>query len=73
MSIPSNTGLWKVIVEKAFKGNIGISKGVPNIITKTDTGAPAGAAPVGTLCWNTYDTDAYVCTVASGTWVKINA
>ena len=44
-----------------------------NVMLKTTTGAPSDAAPVGTLLWNSYDLDAYICTVASGTWVKLNA
>jgi hypothetical protein len=42
-------------------------------IVKSTTGAPSSAAPLGTLCWNAYDENAYICTVISGTWVKINA
>jgi len=46
------------------------------IVKKATTGAPSGASwafPVGTFCYNTYDGDGYICTVATGTWVKINA
>lgn len=39
---------------------------------KSTTGAPNTAAPVGTIVWNSFDGDAYICTVASGTYVKIN-
>lgn len=66
-------GVWQTICKKAFKHNQGIMRGVPNIIVKTTTGAPSTANKVGTLCWNSYDLDAYICTVAAGTWVKINA
>ncbi|OQB06998.1 MAG: hypothetical protein BWY21_01804 [Parcubacteria group bacterium ADurb.Bin216] len=64
---------WDEIVKKAFKNNQKIAKGHPQCIIKTTTGAPSSAAKIGTLCWNSYDSDAYVCTVAAGTWVKINA
>lgn len=65
-------GLKTAIENKAFAGRRGVLGAVP-IIKKTTTGAPSSAALVGTLCWNTYDSDAYICTVAAGTWVKINA
>lgn len=44
-----------------------------HVILKTTTGAPASANKVGALCWNSFDGDAYICTVVTGTWVKINA
>jgi len=65
--------IWGKIVEKAFPGNARIQAGRPKCIIKTTTGAPASAAPVGTLLWNSYDLNAYICTVAAGTWAKINA
>ena len=44
------------------------------ILHKITTGAPAIAAPcIGCFCYNDYDDDYYICTVISGTWVKINA
>ncbi len=64
---------WGAIVQKAFKGNQRIRTGRPRIIVKATTGAPSSAAEVGTLCWNAFDGNAYICTVAAGTWVKINA
>ncbi|MGW8178097.1 MAG: hypothetical protein ACWGQW_04790 [bacterium] len=65
--------LKSAIENKAFAGRYG-SLGKVNIILKTTTGAPSGyTCPVGTLCWNSFDGDAYICTVASTTWVKINA
>lgn len=70
----AGTGVWKKIVEKAFQHNGAILHGNPDCIVKTTTGAPTGtAAAIGTLCWNSFDGDAYICTVATGTWVKINA
>ena len=66
-------GGWEAIVAKAFSGNQRIRGGKPRVIVKSVTGAPDMAAKVGTLCWNSYDTNAYICTVAAGTWVKINA
>jgi len=62
--------LKKKILNKAFEGRKEIWR---NIQLKTTTGAPDTAARVGTLLWNSFDGDAYICTVASGTWVKINA
>jgi hypothetical protein len=64
---------FNAIVDKAFYGNPRIKAGRPECIIKTTTGAPSSAAKVGTLCWNSYDEDAYICTVATGTWVQINA
>jgi len=64
-------GTWGVIVKKAFPGNSRIKTGRPEIIVST--AAPDCAAKVGTLCWDASNENAYICTVASGTWVKINA
>lgn len=68
----AGVGVRLAITRKAFSGNLA-ALWRPDIIVKTTTGAPNTAAKVGTLCWNKVDTDAYICTVASGTWVKINA
>ena len=62
---------WKKVVDKAFSGNAGIKIGKPNVLISA--GVPDSAAKVGTLCWDSTNNDAYICTVASGTWVKINA
>ncbi len=72
-SVVGDVSAWGQIVKKAFSGNQRIKGGKPRVIVKDTTGAPAVAAKVGTLCWNAYDDDAYICTVAAGTWVKINA
>lgn len=64
-------GAWGAIVKKAFWGNPRILAGRPEIIVST--GVPDCAAKVGTLCWDAGNENAYICTVASGTWVKINA
>ena len=37
------------------------------------TGAPAHAAPVGSLCMNKTDGVLYACTVSTGTWAKVSA
>lgn len=66
-------GLKYVIEKKAFSGRHGTLGRSAQCIKKTTTGAPTSAAPVGTFCWNSFDGDAYICTVATGTWVKINA
>ncbi len=62
---------FQIIVKKAFAGNTGIKIGKPEV--EASTGAPSHAAKVGTLCWDKTNADAYICTVATGTWVKINA
>ncbi len=62
---------WKKVVDKAFYGNSGIKIGHPDVLIAA--GVPATAAKVGTLCWDSTDSNAYICTVAAGTWVKINA
>jgi len=62
---------WKQIVNKAFPNNQGIKIGNPD--TRISAGVPNAAAKIGTLCWDKTNGDAYICTVAAGTWVKINA
>jgi len=71
----SGGSAWGAIVNKCFPQNQRISTGRPEVIIKKDTGAPANSlgVKVGLLCWNSLDKDAYVCTVKSTTWVKINA
>lgn len=66
----SKQGVKRSIETKAFAGRralgtdvlLTMSEGVPNFATK-----------VGTLCWDVTNGNAYICTVATGTWVKINA
>ena len=66
--------LWKKLKDKVGLGKASKRRNpFKTCVVKTDTGAPSSAAPVGALCWNSFDGDAYVCTVAAGTWVKINA
>jgi len=67
-------GLKRAIENKIFAGRLR-ALGNVNIIVKTNENALTSAAPVGTLCYYTYGdaNDTYICTVASGTWVKINA
>lgn len=62
---------WQPIVDKAFSGNPRIRTGRPEVVVKA--GVPTEAAKVGTLCWDSTNSNAYICTVAAGTWVKINA
>jgi hypothetical protein len=64
-------GTWGQIVKKAFPGNSRIKAGRPELFVST--AAPDCAAKVGTLCWDEGNSNAYICTVATGTWVKINA
>lgn len=68
----SSWGAWNKIIDKAFVGNKRIKAGKPRIILST-AGVPDCAAKVGTLCWDSTNSNAYICTVAAGTWVKINA
>jgi hypothetical protein len=63
--------VWGAIVAKAFRGNRRITAGKPRTIVSA--AAPDCAAKVGVLCWDKTNSNAYICTVASGTWVKINA
>ena len=67
----STPGIWQAICKKAFVGNGAMMHGSP--ACTMSTGAPNHAAPVGTLDWDVTNSNAYICTVASGTWVKINA
>jgi len=67
----STANAWRNIVRKAFSGNQKIRTGRPKVVVKA--GVPTEAAPVGALCWDTTNGNAYICTVATGTWVKINA
>lgn len=69
--VGGNSPAWKKVVEKAFIGNRKIAIGNPNVVIAA--GVPNVAAKVGTLCWDKTNSDAYICTVAAGTWVKINA
>jgi len=64
-------GVWKTICEKAFKGNQRIMRGRPNCVCSD--AAPDFVAKVGTLCWDKTNSNAYICSVASGTWIQINA
>ena len=67
----STPGIWQKICEKAFTGNGAVMHGNPNC-TMT-TGVPTHNVPIGTLNWDVTNSDAYIATDASGTWVKINA
>ena len=65
---------WTAILDKAFPGNKRIKGGKPRVVVSD--AVPDFAAKVGTLCWHTSGAaagNAYICTVAAGTWVKINA
>jgi len=66
-------GLKAVIEKQVFAGRTG-SLGNVNIIVKSTQNAPTAASKVGTFCVYTYGgaKDVYICTVASGTWVKIS-
>ena len=60
-------------VKAAVKQKMGLWwKGQINHVQVHDD-APDYAAKVGTLCWDVTNSNAYICTVAAGTWVKLNA
>lgn len=62
--------ILKAISPKAKYGKL-IGK---KVVMKAGIPSGAGdAAPVGTICWDSTNSNAYICTVATGTWVKINA
>ena len=67
----SDIGAWKKIVQKCFSGNTAILHGRPNVCACA--GVPDFAAKLGTLCWDSTNKEGYICTVISGTWVKLNA
>lgn len=71
----ANLSAWGRIVDKCFKYNQRVKTGRPRCIIKSTTGTPNGSVTgvVGLLCWNTFDSDGYICTAAPTTWVKINA
>jgi len=62
----------KDLNKKAFPSGLNRIVG-RDIRVKTTTGAPSTAAPVGTIVWNSYDLMGYICTVSSGTYVKLHA
>lgn len=61
----------KMFSSKGFIGNKRIKTGRPRFLVKSDTGAPAVASPIGTLCYVVADLDTYRNTDGSTTWVKI--
>lgn len=71
VAIAGGNKAWEQIVKKAFSGNQKVKIGKPD--TVISAGVPNVAAKVGTLCWDKTNSDSYICTVAAGTWVKINA
>jgi hypothetical protein len=66
---------WQAIVNKAFYGNKRIQTGAPHCV-ECDGAANSTlitVSKVGELAWDYTNEDAYICTVANTTWVKINA
>jgi len=73
--MPSGNTIWQAIVDKAFTGNKRVKTGRPHCVA-CDGAANSTlitASEVGTLAWDYTNLDAYICTVADTTWVKINA
>ena len=64
---------WAAIVKKAFPGNQGVQKGKPNCIVYTATPNAAVTAPIGTLCWDENNENAYINTDGSTAWTALNA
>jgi hypothetical protein len=66
---------WQAVINKAFVGNKRIKTGAPQVIA-CNAAANSTIIPVskvGTLAYDEDNDDAYICTVANTTWVKINA
>lgn len=70
-SVGTPGAFFKMITSKGFTGNKRIKTGRPRFLVKSDTGAPAVAAPIGTLCYVVADADTYRNTDGSTTWTKI--
>ena len=64
---------WSTIVDKAFPGNKKIKFGNPDCILYGATPNAAVTAPIGTLCWDTVNEDAYINTDGSTAWTVLNA
>lgn len=67
---------WDKLVNTSFAANQKIKIGNPDVVVYA--GAPSGAigGVIGTLCWDSTNSDGYICTVAhatAATYVKINA
>lgn len=64
---PNQSQTMHAIQKKAFGGRaIGFN-------SEKGDGVPSHASKLGSLYWDYTNSDAYICTVAAGTWVKINA
>lgn len=64
---------WENIVRKAFEDNQMIRHGNPKVIMNDGSPNTSVTAPIGTLCWDYTNSDSYINTDGSTTWVKINA
>jgi len=65
---------WGAIVDKAFYGNKRIAVGRPHVMVVANAASNVpDPCPVGTLIWDPATDNAYICTVANTTLVKINA
>ena len=64
---------WNTIVKKAFQNNQGIRHGNPNCLIYTATPNAAVTAPIGTLCWDETNEDAYINTDGATAWTVLNA
>lgn len=73
MALTSGPTAWSAIINKAFTYNKKIKSGRPKVLVYSATPNAAVTASVGTLCWDVGGEDAYICTAAPSTWVKINA
>jgi hypothetical protein len=66
---------WGAIIAKAFPGNQRIRGGKPRIhvCAGVANSTLIPVSKVGALAWDKTNSNAYICTVANATWVKINA
>jgi len=67
----SNAGVKHAIIKKAFDGNSNVFDRV--IVTTANPDSTVTSGVIGTLCWDETNSDAYINTDTSTTWVKINA
>jgi len=65
--------IWNTIVKKAFINNQSIKHGNPKCLSYSATPEAAITAPIGTLCWDYTNEDAYINDDGATSWVKLNA
>jgi len=73
MAQTSGPTAWAAIVNKAFSGNKKIKGGRPKVVVYSATPNAVITAPVGTLCWDITNSNAYINTDGATAWIVINA